>query len=77
MESAIEHLSDSGTEIASSNFNFITAFSHSFNFLVAQDHFDLITEGGEYILDITNHMSHVNAGQLYEFHGKGKIRHQQ
>jgi len=35
MDSATERLSDTGTEIASSNLSFITAFSHSFSFLVA------------------------------------------
>jgi len=35
MVSATEHFRVSGTEIVSSNFSFMTAFSHSFNFLAA------------------------------------------
>lgn len=35
MDSATERLSDTGTDIASSNLSFITAFSHSLSFLVA------------------------------------------
>lgn len=42
IESATKRLLASGTAIASSNLSFITAFSHSFNFLEASGSFGQI-----------------------------------